>query len=93
MCDSQTRFQSSCDGLGLACVRYSSLPPGTWRTFDQCGRERCDGKLLSAGFLGSVRCTAPGEGMFTGLAVEVDGANLIFTTLPVAPVEERMPQE
>ncbi len=44
-------------------------------------------------FVGTVRCTAPGEGMFTGLAVEVDAANRIFTTLPVAPVEERMPQE
>ena len=41
------------------------------------------------------RCAAPrpGEGMFTGLAVEVDAANRIFTTLPVVPVEERMPQE
>ena len=37
-------------------------------------------------FVGTVRCTAPGEGMFTGLAVEVDGGNRIFTTLPVAPV-------
>ena len=44
-------------------------------------------------FAGSVRCTAPGEGMFTGLAVELDGANRIFTTLPVVPVPERMSQE
>ena len=44
-------------------------------------------------FLGSVRCTAPGEGMFTGLAVELDAANRIFTTLPVVPVPERMSQE
>ena len=40
-------------------------------------------------FVGSVRCTAPaaGEGMFTGVAVELDGGNRIFTTLPVIPVE------
>ncbi len=44
-------------------------------------------------FVGSVRCTAPGEGRFTGLAVEVDGGNRIFTTLPVVAVEEKVPQE
>ena len=43
-------------------------------------------------FTGTVRCRAPGEGEYTGLAVEVDGANRIFTTLPVVPVEERMAQ-
>ena len=37
-------------------------------------------------FAGSVRCTAPGEGLFTGVAVELDAANRIFTTLPVFPV-------
>ena len=44
-------------------------------------------------FVGSVRCTAPGEGMFTGVAVELDAANRIFTTLPVVPVPERMSRE
>ena len=45
-------------------------------------------------FVGSVRCTAPpGEGMFTGVAVELDASNQIFTTLPVLPVPERMSQE
>ena len=45
-------------------------------------------------FVGSVRCTAPpGEGMFTGVAVELDASNRIFTTLPVVPVPERMSQE
>ena len=46
-------------------------------------------------FVGSVRCTVPaeGEGMFTGVAVELDAANRIFTTLPVVPVPERMSQE
>ena len=39
-------------------------------------------------FVGSVRCTAPGEGMFTGVAVELDAVNRIFTTLPVVPVEK-----
>ena len=44
-------------------------------------------------FVGSVRCTAPEEGMFTGVAVELDAGNRIFTTLPVVPVPERMSQE
>ncbi len=44
-------------------------------------------------FTGTVRCRAPGEGEYTGLAVEVDAANRIFTTLPVVPVEERMTEE
>ena len=39
-------------------------------------------------FVGSVRCTVPpGEGMFTGVAVELDAGNQIFTTLPVVPVQ------
>ena len=38
-------------------------------------------------FAGSVRCTAPGEGMFTGVAVELDAVGRIFTTLPVVPVD------
>ena len=40
-------------------------------------------------FVGSVRCMAPseGEGMFTGVAVELDAGNRIFTTLPVVPVQ------
>ena len=38
-------------------------------------------------FVGSVRCTVPpGEAMFTGVAVELDAGNRIFTTLPVVPV-------
>ena len=44
-------------------------------------------------FVGSVRCTAPEGGLFTGVVVELDAANRIFTTLPVVPVEERSPQE
>ena len=38
-------------------------------------------------FLGSVRCTAPGNGRFTAVALEMDAANRIFTTLPVVPVK------
>ena len=47
----------------------------------------------TSGFVGSVRCTAPGEEMFTGVALELDAASRIFTTLPVVPVPERMSQE
>ena len=36
-------------------------------------------------FVGSVRCTA--AGLFTGIAVELDAGNRIFTTLPVVPVQ------
>ena len=43
-------------------------------------------------FTGSVRCTAPGIAQkFTGVAVELDGGNGIFTTLPVIPLEGVMP--
>ena len=39
-------------------------------------------------FVGLVRCTVPpGEAMFTGVAVELDAGNRIFTTLPVVPVQ------
>ncbi len=38
-------------------------------------------------FSGSVRCTAPGNGRFTAVALEMDAANRIFTTLPVVPVD------
>ena len=39
-------------------------------------------------FVGSVRCTVPEEGTFTGVAVEIDEGNRILTTLPVVPVPE-----
>ena len=38
-------------------------------------------------FLGSVRCTASGRGRFTAIAVEMDAAGGVFTTLPLAPVD------
>ena len=41
----------------------------------------------TSGFLGSVHCAAPGRRQFTGLAVEIDAANRIFTTLPMFPVD------
>ena len=48
--------------------------------FTFTGADRSD-------FVGSVRCTVPpGEAMFTGVAVELDAGNRIFTTLPVVPV-------
>ena len=54
--------------------------------------ERFTGTDMSD-FEGSVRFTAVGEGQFTGMAVELDAGNRIFTTLPVMPVTERMSQE
>ena len=45
-------------------------------------------------FTGSVRCTAPpGEQEFTGVAVEMDAVNGIFTTLPVVPLDRDMSKE
>ena len=38
-------------------------------------------------FVGSVRCTAADGGMFAGVALELDAANGIFTTLPVVPLD------
>ena len=43
-------------------------------------------QTVTSGFVGSVRCTAPEDGRFTGLALEMDDGNRIFTTLPVLPV-------
>ena len=40
----------------------------------------------TSGFEGSVRCTASGGGRFTGVALEMDAGNRIFTTLPVVPI-------
>ena len=55
--------------------------------FTFTGADRSD-------FVGSVHCTVPpGEGMFTGVAVEIDEINRILTTLPVVPVQERMDRE
>ena len=49
--------------------------------FTFTGADRSD-------FVGSVRCTVPpGEAMFTGVAVELDAGNRIFTTLPGVPVQ------
>ena len=47
----------------------------------------------TADFTGSVRCRAPAGSRFTAVAVETDPRNHIFTTVPVIPVEQRMPQE
>ena len=44
-------------------------------------------------FTGSVRCAAVGEGRFSAVALEMDPATRIFTTLPVVPVGERMDRE
>lgn len=37
-------------------------------------------------FVGSVRCTVPEENQFTGVAIEMDPDNRIFTTIPVMPI-------
>ena len=47
----------------------------------------------TSNFVGSVRCDAVGEGLFTGVAVEHDVGNRIFTTLPVVPVDSMAAQD
>ena len=44
-------------------------------------------------FVGSVRCTSPTRDRFTGVAVELDAGNRIFTTLPVVPMERERERE
>ena len=44
-------------------------------------------------FMGSVRCDAVGEDLFSAVALEMDPGTRIFTTLPVLPVEEMPSQE
>ena len=44
-------------------------------------------------FVGSLRCDAVGEDLFTALALEMDPATRTFITLPVVPVPERASQE
>ena len=39
-------------------------------------------------FVGSVRCRMPEGSMFTGVALEMDFNNGIFTTLPIVPVND-----
>ena len=46
------------------------------------------GTAGTSDFSGSVRCMAAAGGMFTAVALEMDGPNQIFTTLPVVPVDE-----
>ena len=67
---------------------------GSWGWFD-LGPAILNPFLVTdtSDFVGSVRCTAPEGGLFTGVAVELDAGNRIFTTLPVVPVEERTDRE
>ena len=44
-------------------------------------------------FVGSLRCDAVGEDLFTALALEMDPATRTFITLPVVPVPQRAAQE
>ena len=44
-------------------------------------------------FAGTVRCSATGGDLFTAVALEMDSRTRTFTALPLAPVEERIPQE
>ena len=44
-------------------------------------------------FVGSVRCDAVGEGLFSAVALEMDPATRTFITLPVFPVPETTDQE
>ena len=43
-------------------------------------------------FVGSVRCSAPDDAAFTGVALEMDVPNRVFTTLPMVPAESASPE-
>ena len=43
-------------------------------------------KTDTSDFVGSVRCTAPNDAMFTGVALEMDPGSRILTTLPLVPL-------
>ena len=80
--------------MGGRNARSSTPPPGLRRGAPKAPAiNEMFTEADTSDFVGSVRCTAPGEGMFTGVAVELDSGNRIFTTLPVVPVPERMSQE
>ena len=62
-------------------------PSTTWER-KRCGQEAQFIKEMftaadTSDFVGSVRCNTPEEGLFTGVAVELDAVNRISTTLPV----------
>ena len=40
----------------------------------------------TSAFVGSVRCDAVGEGLFSAIALEMDPATRVFTALPVVPL-------
>ena len=44
-------------------------------------------------FVGSVRCDAVGEGLFSAVALEMDPATRTFITLPLVPLAEMPSQE
>ncbi|MDE2927995.1 MAG: leucine-rich repeat domain-containing protein [Acidobacteriota bacterium] len=47
----------------------------------------------TSSFVGSVRCTTPRDELFTGVALEMDFQNRVFTTLPVVPIPSRRTQD
>ena len=47
----------------------------------------CSPSANTDDFEGSVHCAAPAGSMFTGVALEMDFNNRIFTTLPMVPVQ------
>ena len=50
-------------------------------------------ETYTGNFVGSVRCMAPEDSLFTGVALEMDFNNRIFTTLPVVPVPPMRTQD
>ena len=78
--------------LGASCSKRRRF---LWRPTGKEARyiEELFPRTDTSDFVGSLRCTAPGEGVFTGVAVELDASNQIFTTLPVVPVPEMQDQE
>ncbi len=72
-------------GMGLAVLAEEEI---TLEINGQDGRfiKEVFTRTDTSDFVGLVRCTAEGE--FTGVAVELDAGQGIFTTLPVVSVQQ-----
>ena len=78
-------------GAAESGPRLNQTVQGSSYALAQTLQDRC--QIDSRTDLESSRCSAPEGGRFTGVAVELDAGNRIFTTLPVVPVPERTDRE
>ncbi len=80
-----------CDLMRDGVLRDSSMIPLEANGQTSWSLEEAFPTADTSDFLGTVRCVAVGEGVFTALALEIDPTTGTFTTLPLVPVEESLP--